>query len=124
MSEEYAEITVQQVNDVLDDYHVVDVREPDEFTGELGHIAGSRLLPLGELMARVDGGEDHSTLFGDAGARPILMVCRSGGRSGMACARLAEAGVANATNMIGGMLEWNRVGLAVAGADPNAARQD
>ena len=32
--------------------HVLDVREPDEFTGPLGHIRGATLVPLGELAAR------------------------------------------------------------------------
>ena len=51
---------------------VVDVREPAEWNGELGRIPGARHLPLGELRARL--GE----LPRD---RPIVAVCRSGGRS-------------------------------------------
>ena len=31
---------------------IVDVREPDEFNGPLGHIRGAKLIPLGELAER------------------------------------------------------------------------
>jgi 3-mercaptopyruvate sulfurtransferase SseA len=33
---------------------ILDVREPDEYTGELGHIAGSLLIPLKDLTARAE----------------------------------------------------------------------
>ena len=33
---------------------IVDVRGPDEFAGSLGHIAGARNIPLGELPAHAN----------------------------------------------------------------------
>jgi rhodanese-related sulfurtransferase len=117
----------------LERYVVVDVREPPEFTGELGRVPGSRLVPLGELLARVERGELLAALYGDAPAagatgegRPVLLVCRSGNRSGKACAQLAAAGFAGATNLLGGMLEWNRLGLPVEtgeGGEPGSAAE-
>jgi len=87
------------------DLEIVDVREPDEFTGELGHIAGARLIPLGELpqqLALLDKG------------KPIVTVCRSGGRSAQAVAILEKAGFTKAANLAGGMLEWCDHRLPVA----------
>jgi hypothetical protein len=68
----------------------------------LGHIAGSLLVPLPELERRA--GELPR-------GRPLLMVCRSGARSGRACAQVAALGLGPATNLAGGMIGWNRAGL-------------
>lgn len=118
MSTGTKEITVIGVSRRLDEFYIVDVREPAEYTGELGHIAGSQLLPLGELHERLGSGATPEELFADRGDRLLLMVCRSGGRSGKACERLAEAGFADAINMLGGMLEWNREVLPTARVAP------
>ena len=76
---------------------ILDVREPAEFTGPLGHIAGARLLPLGELAAR------SGELPRD---RPIVTVCRSGSRSAQAATLLQRAGFERVANLAGGMLRW------------------
>ncbi len=75
---------------------VLDVREPGEFTGELGHIPGAVLVPLGQLSARLD------ELPKD---KPVVCVCKSGGRSGKATAILQQAGF-RCANLPGGMLRW------------------
>jgi glyoxylase-like metal-dependent hydrolase (beta-lactamase superfamily II) len=85
---------------------VLDVREPDEFTGPLGHIRGAVLIPLGELADRA--GE----LSKD---RPIVAVCRAGGRSAQAINLLQQAGFAKVANLTGGMLRWRAEGHAVEG---------
>jgi glyoxylase-like metal-dependent hydrolase (beta-lactamase superfamily II)/rhodanese-related sulfurtransferase len=76
---------------------IIDVREPDEFDGALGHIAGARLIPLGELAARLDEIDR---------ARPVVTVCRSGARSARASQLLAKAGFTQVANLAGGMLRW------------------
>jgi glyoxylase-like metal-dependent hydrolase (beta-lactamase superfamily II)/rhodanese-related sulfurtransferase len=76
---------------------VVDVREREEYQGPLGHIAGSRLIPLSELPAR------SGELARDV---PIVAVCRSGARSAQAVVLLQKAGFANVANLAGGMLRW------------------
>ena len=63
---------------------ILDVREPDEFTGPLGHIRGAALIPLGELADRA--GELHADV-------PIVAVCRAGGRSAQATVILQQAGL-------------------------------
>lgn len=87
--------------------HLVDVREPDEFVGELGHVEGAELVPLGtvEATARNAAWPKEDTL---------VMVCRSGGRSGRASAALAKLGYGRVINMAGGMLAWNKHGLPVS----------
>ena len=83
---------------------IVDVREPREFTGDLGHIADAFLVPLAELeAAAVRWGRDA----------PIVLVCRSGGRSAIAAELLVGMGFEAVMNLTGGMLAWTDAGLAV-----------
>lgn len=82
---------------------LIDVRRPDEFTGELGHIPGATLLTLDQLPGKI------GTLTQD---QPIVFVCRSGGRSAQATAFALENGFTDVYNMKGGMLLWNEYGLA------------
>ena len=85
---------------------VLDVREPDEFTGPLGHINGAMLIPLGELAERA--GELTQR-------RPIVAVCRAGGRSAQATVILQQAGFRDVANLTGGMLRWRAEGHAGRG---------
>jgi rhodanese-related sulfurtransferase len=85
---------------------VLDVREPAEFTGTLGHIDGALLIPLGELAARA--GELDRT-------RPIVTVCRAGSRSAQAITILTQNGYTRTANLAGGMLRWRAEGHAVRG---------
>jgi len=85
---------------------IVDVREPEEFTGPLGHIGGAKLAPLGSLQASL-GALDKN--------RPVVAVCRAGGRSAQATNVLAQAGFAKVANLSGGMLRWRAEGRAVVG---------
>ncbi len=80
---------------------LLDVREPHEFKD--GHIPGARLVPLGDLAARL------SDLPTD---REILVVCRSGNRSSRATKQLTKAGL-NAVNLRGGMIGWQGAGYPV-----------
>jgi len=85
---------------------IIDVREPDEFTGPLGHIEGARLIPLPELNARIVEIDRE---------RPVVLVCRSGARSAQATVLLQRAGFTRAANMAGGMLRWHAEGHPSAG---------
>jgi glyoxylase-like metal-dependent hydrolase (beta-lactamase superfamily II)/rhodanese-related sulfurtransferase len=88
------------------DIQILDVREPDEFTGPLGHIAGAILIPLGELAARAE------ELTKD---RPIVAVCRAGSRSAQAVSILQQKGFKDVANLTGGMLRWHGQGHPVEG---------
>jgi glyoxylase-like metal-dependent hydrolase (beta-lactamase superfamily II) len=105
------EATPAQVAAARGTARLVDVREPDEFIGELGHVAGAELVPLG-TVARHTAGWDRET--------ELIMICRSGGRSGRAAAELVAAGFRRVVNMAGGMLAWNAAGLPVDRTAPPA----
>lgn len=102
----YADVSVGEVAALRRESsaRLVDVREPHEFTGELGHIAGAELVPLATVGAAVASWDRE---------RPLIMICRSGGRSGRAAAQLAAMGFKSVHNMSGGMLAWNDAKLPV-----------
>ncbi|MGI9596160.1 MAG: rhodanese-like domain-containing protein [Acidimicrobiales bacterium] len=72
---------------------LIDVREPDEVAG--GTLPGAVNIPLGDLPARVD------ELDRD---RPVVLLCRSGGRSTQAAEYLTGLGFGDVVNLAGGML--------------------
>lgn len=81
---------------------LVDVRQPAEFTGELGHVPGATLVPLGTLPEAVRTWDREA---------PIVLICRSGGRSSTAASHLVAAGFRRVMNMTGGMMAYNARGL-------------
>lgn len=86
---------------------VVDVREPDEFEGELGRIQGAELVPLAVLASRVSRWPKDEAL---------VLVCRSGKRSEQAASTLTALGFSCVMNMVGGMLAWHEAQLPVESA--------
>lgn len=100
------EIQPQSLEEVADRVQVIDVREPDEFEGPLGHIRSARIIPLGELDSRVDEIDRNV---------PVVTVCRAGGRSAQAAVILQKAGFTAIANLAGGMLRWRADGHPVTG---------
>jgi rhodanese-related sulfurtransferase len=97
-------VDVKALAAALDSARRVDVREPSEFDGILGHIAGTELVPqrtVEEAAARWPSGAE------------LVVVCRSGGRSAKVAAQLARRGFTRVMNLSGGMLAWNEAGLPV-----------
>ncbi|HLN60943.1 MAG TPA: rhodanese-like domain-containing protein [Symbiobacteriaceae bacterium] len=74
---------------------IIDVREPWEH--EEGHIPGCTLRPLGEIQnwAGELNKEDE-----------VVLVCRSGNRSGSAYEYLEKQGFTKLKNLSGGMIGW------------------
>jgi len=83
---------------------IIDVREPAEYVGELGHIPGAKLVPMASLLAQA------ATWNKDA---EYLVVCKAGGRSANSAQALLRAGFSKVVNLSGGMLAWNAAGLKV-----------
>lgn len=91
------EVTVEWTRETLGEYRLIDVRETDELSGELGHVEGIEHVPLATL------GDALSAWRKD---EPLIILCRSGNRSGKAAAQLEEAGFSRVASMRGGMKEW------------------
>ncbi len=85
---------------------IIDVREEAEFVGELGHIAGSCLVPMKSIANSI---EDLESLKD----KEIILVCRSGARSTTSAAILKGLGFQDVKNMKGGMLQWNKSGFPI-----------
>ena len=86
---------------------LVDVREPEEF--EAVSAPGAILIPLSRIQC--DGLNTFSTAGVDPQTKGLLIICRSGGRSGMVCDALGD----NAINVEGGMIAWQAAGLPTRG---------
>ena len=78
---------------------VLDVRENDEY--KTGHVLNSRLIPLGKLKERIGELEKYKD-------QPIVVICRSGNRSGMAWAMLGKQGFTQSYNLAGGVIAWQK----------------
>jgi sulfur-carrier protein adenylyltransferase/sulfurtransferase len=75
---------------------IIDVREPFEF--ELGNIGGVN-IPLGTFDQNLEMISKN---------RQVIVLCKSGGRSSQAVAKLKELGYSNVTNLSGGLLQWKK----------------
>jgi glyoxylase-like metal-dependent hydrolase (beta-lactamase superfamily II)/rhodanese-related sulfurtransferase len=100
------EVQPNWLEEHLREVQVIDVREPDEFNGPLGHVPGAKLIPLGALVERC------AVLDRQA---PVVVVCRSGARSAQATLMLGKAGFDKVANLSGGMLRWRSQRFAVEG---------
>lgn len=81
---------------------VLDVREDAEYKS--GHVLNATHIPLGKLGERIGELEKHKD-------QPIVVVCRSGNRSCSAAALLGKQGFAQAYNLAGGMMAWQKAKL-------------
>lgn len=98
------EITIEEYKtDYVDndsaEYALIDVREVDEYAA--GHLPGAINVPLSDLQNRVDEIPKDT---------PVVLVCRSGGRSARAGEFLAAQGWDNLTNLLGGTVGWVEAG--------------
>lgn len=81
---------------------VLDVREESEYKS--GHILNTKWIPLGKLSDRTGELERYRE-------QNIVVVCRSGNRSASACAMLVKQGFAQAVNLSGGVMAWQKSNL-------------
>ncbi len=88
----------------LSDATFIDVRTPQEFSFDLGRIEGAVNVPLQDMVTV---GFPEELLK----APHLVIVCRSGARSGQAAAMLAPHATGTVYNLTGGMAMWARLGL-------------
>lgn len=86
--------------------HLIDVRMPTEFREV--HATDARNVPLDSLKPELVM-QQHEP--GDA--EPLYVICKSGGRSAMACKQFHEAGYENVVSVDGGTEAWDRANLPV-----------
>ncbi|NUM59729.1 MAG: MBL fold metallo-hydrolase [Bdellovibrionaceae bacterium] len=98
-------ITLKSNPAALEKIKLIDVRRPDEYVGEYGHIAGAKLVTLGEELEAYLKSEDKNS--------EIVFICRSGGRSGNATRIAQGIGFTKTINMTGGMIRWTQLGYIV-----------
>ncbi len=87
-------ITVDELAKCLDDWTVIDVREPYELRS--GVVPGAKAIPLGHLE------REAPELPKD---KRYAVICASGNRSQSAASYLAEEGF-HVANVVGGMSLW------------------
>jgi adenylyltransferase/sulfurtransferase len=92
---EISAVELKQRLDRGDKLTIVDVREPHEY--EINKIAGSVLIPLGDIPKRyveLDPSDE------------LVMQCKVGGRSAKAAEFLRSKGYTKVLNLTGGILAW------------------
>lgn len=98
------DVAPQEVLDNAKDLTLIDVREVPEFTSELGHVAGSKLMVLSTIP---------ENLKSIPTEKPVVFICRSGNRSAQAASFAKANGLHDVYNMQGGMLLWNQLLLPI-----------
>ena len=99
-----AELAARKVEEVS----LIDVRRPDEF--EVARVPGARLIPLGDLVERIDEVPTDGTVY---------VICATGVRSAKAAAHFRSLGI-DAINVAGGTKAWMEAGLPIDRAESGA----
>ena len=92
-------------------WHIVDVREPDEFAE--GHLPGARNSPRGFLEVRADLEHYKRDPWFEDRARPIVVYCGGGHRSALAAWTLAQMGFTSVESMAEGWTGWTERGFPI-----------
>lgn len=92
------EITIAEFKELSPDVRRVDVRETSEFVGDMDILPNTEHAAMGDVPEASEAWEKHE---------PIVIICRSGGRSGHAALWMQKQGFDNVVSLRGGMLDWN-----------------
>lgn len=106
------EVDANGLKELLDSgekVRLIDVRSEAEYNQ--GIIEGGEFMPLHTLPARLNDLDDNET---------IVFYCRTGARSGQACAFVKQNTGIDALNLSGGIIRWYQSGYPVV--QPEAAR--
>jgi len=91
--------------------YLLDVREPEEWTA--GHAPDAHHMPMMEVPVRMAEVPTDTE---------VVVVCRSGGRSGQVVSYLMGNGWDNVRNLDGGMQSWAATGREVISENGQPAR--
>lgn len=81
------------------DLMIIDVRDPAEYLA--GHVRGAVSLPMNTIFKWYKDIDPKTR---------VLCICRSGHKSGLTAAYLANHGFDHAETMMGGMTAWTEAG--------------
>ncbi len=90
---------LKQRMDNGEDILILDVRTPEDFVGEQGHIEGSTLIPVEELTQRLSEIDNYME-------KPVVTICRTDRKSAKAAQILAQHGFADVHVARMGMTDW------------------
>jgi rhodanese-related sulfurtransferase len=107
LTQRFASLTpaaaVQLMNS--EDVVVLDVREAAETIG--GKIARAIQIPVGAVAKRIGELEKHKD-------KTLLVYCKSGARSGVACKELGKHGFDKVYSLNGGLMAWQEAHLPLS----------
>ena len=83
---------------------VLDLRSAEDYAK--GHILGAKSMPLADIERRAGELEKHK-------AKPVIVHCGDGNRSGGGVAMLRKLGFGSVSNLSGGYAAWQQAGLPV-----------
>ncbi len=83
---------------------IVDVSTEQEFAN--GHLRDAKNIPMKDLASRMGELDKFK-------GKPLIVVCQTGARSGMAAAKLAASGFEDAVSLDGGIAAWTTAGLPI-----------
>ena len=96
------EISVSDLNAILPEVTVIDVRELDEYVA--GHVPNAIHIPLSTIPLRFEELARDENLY---------MICEAGGRSAQAGMFLEQQGF-NTTNVVGGTGAWRNANYEIS----------
>lgn len=83
---------------------LIDVRTPQEFAS--GHLPNA-------VNINISGPDFEEKMQGLDKNKPVLVYCKSGGRSGRACSQLKEMEFTTIIDLDGGITDWRASGKPV-----------
>ena len=95
-------ITVEELKQKIDSgekINLIDCREPHEYAEA---NLGGKLVPLSKIQTM------QIEVIEDLKNEEVIVHCRSGQRSMMACMVLDQLGFTNTYNVVGGILDWQK----------------
>lgn len=102
-------LSLDELNEYLnkdDELLLLDVRTTEDYQGELGHIDGSRNIPLEDLEPRL---AELSAYL----EKTIALICTTDHRSKKAARLLRSRGFADIHIVAGGMTQWKHEGRPI-----------
>jgi len=106
-SQKFTRLTPAGATQLINNEDVVllDVREPGETA--VGKISKAIQIPVGSVGQRVGELDKHKN-------KNVIVYCKTGARSGLACRELTKAGFEKVYSLSGGITAWQEAHLPIS----------